>query len=340
MVTLKMLAKACGVSVATVSKAMNNAPDISAETAARVRKMADEMGYIPCAAARYLKTSRNHSFGVIFDDGTRSGLTHEHFTNMLDSFKRRAEELGYDITLISGHAGPWGQDHATHVKYRNCDGVAVLVAETAAAAVPDILRSGIPVVAVDRVFDGCSAVLSDNANGIQDLVKYIYSQGHRRIAVISGEDCEVTRIRRENFLAACRELGLDLPEEYRLSGVYHDTVSSAELTRQLLDLPEPPTCILYPDDFSFIGGKNEIERRELRIPEDISVAGYDGCMFGKVLRPRLTTIQQNTQEIGAAIASELARAVEEGESFVPRQIVIPCTLIPGGTVGKIDVNNG
>ena len=76
MVTLKMLAKQCGVSVATVSKALNGAPDISAETAARIQKAAAEMGYTPCAAARSLKTSRSHNLGVIFSDGTKSGLTH------------------------------------------------------------------------------------------------------------------------------------------------------------------------------------------------------------------------------------------------------------------------
>ena len=101
MVTLKMLAKECGVSVATVSKALNGAPDISAETAMRIQRAAAQMGYTPCAAARYLKTSRSHNIGVIFSDGTNSGLTHEHFAHVLNSFKHRAEELNYDITLIS-----------------------------------------------------------------------------------------------------------------------------------------------------------------------------------------------------------------------------------------------
>ena len=94
MITLKMLAKECGVSVATVSKALNGAPDISAKTAFRIQKAAAAMGYTPNAAARALKTSRSHNLGVIFDDGTSSGLTHEHFAHILDSFKRRAESMG------------------------------------------------------------------------------------------------------------------------------------------------------------------------------------------------------------------------------------------------------
>lgn len=335
MVTLKMLAKTCGVSVATVSKALNGAPDISAETAARIQKAASDMGYIPCAAARYLKTSRSHNFGVIFDDGTSSGLTHEHFAYILDAFKRRAEALGYDITLISEQSGPWGSDFVNHVRFRNCDGVAVLVADNAGPAVQEFVASGVPVVSVDYHFENCSCIESDNVGGMRDLVKYIYAQGHRRIAVIFGDDTPVTRMRMSSFYHTCSELNLNVPEEYVIHGVYHESESSARATRQLMALPEPPTCILYPDDYSFFGGKRELERMGLSVPEDICASGYDGSTLGKVLRYPLTTVQQDTTAIGTAAAEELARAVEEGRGYLPKTIVVPCSLIPGATVRKI-----
>lgn len=335
MVTLKMLAKTCGVSVATVSKALNGAPDISAETTARIQKVADEMGYIPCAAARYLKTSQTNNIGVIFDDGTNSGLTHEHFAHILDSFKRRSEELGYDITFISDQRGPWGSDFVTHVRYRNCDGVAVLVADNAGAAVQEFVRSGVPVISVDYHFENCSCIESDNVGGMQQLVQYIYDQGHRRIAAIFGDDTPVTRVRMSAFFHTCARLGLEIPEEYVISGVFHESNSSARATRQLMALPEPPTCILYPDDFSFFGGKRELESMGLSIPEDISATGYDGISLGKVLRFPLTTIQQDTAAIGAAAAEELIRAIKEGRAYLPKTEVIPTSLIPGGTVRKI-----
>lgn len=335
MVTLKMLAKACGVSVATVSKALNGAPDISAETAARIQKAASEMGYIPCAAARYLKTSRSHNVGVILDDGTGSGLTHEHFAYVLDSFRRRAEELGYDITLISDQSGPWGTDFVNHVKYRNCDGVAVIVADNAGQTVQEIVHNGIPVVSVDYHYENCSCIESDNIKGTEELVRYVYSQGHRRIAVIFGDDTPVTRVRMSSFFHTCGELGLEIPDHYVIHGVYHETEFSARATRQLLALPEPPTCILYPDDFSFFGGKRYLESEGKSIPEYVSAAGFDGISVGKVLRDPLTTIQQDTVSIGIALANELARAIEEGRGYLPRTEVVPCTLIPGGTVRKI-----
>lgn len=333
MVTLKMLAKECGVSVATVSKALNGAPDISAETAARIQKAAAEMGYTPCAAARYLKTSRSHNIGVIFSDGTSSGLTHEHFAYILNSFKRRAEELSYDITLISDQPGPWGSDYMSHVRFRNCDGVAVLVADNAAPAAQELVRAGIPVVSLDYHFDNCSCIESDNISGIRDLVEYVYSQGHRKIAAIFGDDNAVTRIRMSSFFNTCARLGLDIPEEYVCYGRYHSGEASALATRRLMELPEPPSCILYPDDFSFFGGKRELEAMGLSIPEDVSAAGYDGISVGKVVS--LTTVQQDTDAIGIAAANELARAVEEGRGCLPRTQVIPCSLVKGTTVRKI-----
>ena len=333
MVTLKMLAQQCGVSVATVSKALNGAPDISAETAARIQKAAAEMGYTPCAAARSLKTSRSHNVGVIFSDGTNSGLTHEHFAYILNSFKRRAEELGYDITLISDQPGPWGGDYVNHIRFRNCDGVAVLVADNAAPTAQELVRQGVPVVSLDYHFDNCSCIESDNVSGIRELVEYVYSQGHRKIAVIFGDDNAVTRIRMSSFFNTCARLGLSIPEEYIRHGRYHSGKVSAEATRKLMELPVPPTCILYPDDFSFFGGKRELEAMGLSIPEDVSAAGYDGISVGKVVS--LTTVQQSTDAIGIAAAEELARAVEEGRGYLPRTLTIPCSLIPGATVRKI-----
>lgn len=337
MVTLKMLAKQCGVSVATVSKALNGAPDISVATAERIRKAAAEMGYIPCAAARSLKTSRSHNIGVIFSDGTNSGLTHEHFAYILNSFKRRAEELSYDITLISDQPGPWGADYVNHIRFRNFDGVAVLVADNAAPTARELVRAGVPVVSLDYRFDNCSCVESDNVSGIRALVEYVHAQGHRKIAVIFGDDNAVTRIRMSSFFNTCNRLGLTIPEEYIRHGRYHDGKVSSQATRELMALPDPPSCILYPDDFSFFGGKWALEEMGLSIPEDVSAAGYDGISVGKVIS--LTTVQQDTEAIGRAAAEELARAVEEGRGYLPGIRVIPCTLVQGATVRKISATS-
>ena len=102
MVSLKDISKACGVSVATVSKALNDHSDISQETKKHVREVAEKLGYRPNAAAQALKTNRTNNIGVLFVDEANSGLTHDYFNHVLDSFKRKAEDSGFDITFING----------------------------------------------------------------------------------------------------------------------------------------------------------------------------------------------------------------------------------------------
>ena len=106
-------------------------------------------------------------------------------------------------------------------------------------------------------------------------------------------------------------------------------------TARLLDLPEPPSCILYPDDISYIGGMNEIERRGLSIPGDISVMGYDGIDVSQMFHPRLTTLKQDADRMGALAAEELVKTVEEGRGYLPGRIVVPGQLLVGETVAKI-----
>ena len=336
MTTIRMIAEKCGCSTATVSKALNGAADVSAETAERIRRTASEMGYMPNAAARALKTSRSHNFGVLFEDATNSGLTHEFFSRILNSFKRRAGELGYDISFISDRLGGREISYAEHARYRNCDGVLIATVEHSGPGVLELVDSGIPVVTIDYVFDHCGSVQSDNLQGIRDLVTYIYSMGHRKIAFIHGEDTAVSRIRVAGFYRTCRELGLEVPEEYVVSARYHDPAASGLATRKLLALKDPPTCILYPDDISYIGGMNELEKLGVSVPEDISTAGYDGINISQMLRPRLTTLRQDADQMGAAAAEELARTVEEGKLYIPSRIVVPGTVLPGGTVRRID----
>ena len=335
MVTIKMIAKKCGYSPATVSKALNGAPDISTETAEFIKKTAAEMGYTPNSAARALKTSRSYNFGVLFEDATNSGLTHEFFSHILESFKHRAEDLGYDISFISDRLGGREVSYTEHAHYRSCDGVMIASVEYTDPAVVELANSGIPVVSIDYIFENCGSVQSDNIQGMRDLVTYIHSQGHRKIAFIHGEETAVTRQRIASFYRTCRELGLEIPEEYVVSGFFHDPAASGLATRKLLELKNPPTCILYPDDISYIGGMTEIERLGLSVPDDISVAGYDGIKMSQYLRPRLTTLRQDAEQMGRIAAEELARAVEEGKLYLPSRIVIPGKLLPGDTVRKI-----
>jgi DNA-binding LacI/PurR family transcriptional regulator len=184
MVSLKDIAAACGVSVATVSKALNNQSDISEARRAQIRKTANEMGYLPNMAARALKTKATHDIGVLFADGHRSGLTHPFFSEVLEGLRVRAESQGYDITFINMQLQKKKVTYLEHCKYRNVDGVVIACVDFTQPEVLELVNSSIPVVTIDHVFDRCATISSNNQKGIQELVRYAASLGHKRIAYI------------------------------------------------------------------------------------------------------------------------------------------------------------
>lgn len=336
MVSLKTIAQKCGVSTATVSKALNDQKDISEETKNRIRKTAESLGYFPNAAARALKTNRSHNLGVLFEEEAGRGLTHEYFSGVLNGLKVQAEKLDYDITFINTCFENRKMSYYEHCRYRNFDGVAIVCADYNDPDVLELMNGDLPVVTVDYVHHNCTAVISNNIQGMESLVKYIYGQGHRKIAYIHGQDSSyVTKDRLASFYRTMDELGLTVRDDYIRTAEYLETKEAAKQTRELLNLEEPPTCIIYPDDTSLIGGRNVIIEMGLRIPKDISVAGYDGTRMSQLLHPKLTTIKQDTELIGGEAANRLISAIEKPRTTLVERVVIEGTLIPGQSVGQM-----
>lgn len=330
---MKDIAKRCGVSVATVSKALNGQADIGEETRGRICAVANEMGYLTNSAARALKTNRTYNIGVLFVDERRSGLAHEYFSSVLESFKVEAESHGYDITFINHNVGGRSTTYLQHCLYRGVDGVVIACVDFTDPLVLELVESGIPLVTIDHVFNNRLAVLSDNVRGLEEIVRYVYSRGHRRIAFIHGENTTVTQNRLTGFYRACEELGLKIPENYIREGVYHDADTCEAVTRELLALPERPTCIIFPDDFSYIGGSKALTEAGLSVPDDISVVGYDGIHLARVLG--LTTYRQDTKVLGATAADKLIRLIEHPKTTLMDSSIIPGELLRGSTVKAI-----
>ena len=179
-------------------------------------------------------------------------------------------------------------------------------------------------------------MISDNVKGMRDLVTYVYEMGHRKIAYIHGNDSSVTQARVSSFYTTCTQLGIEVPEEYIRRADYRDTEEAYLRTMELLNLSDPPTCILYPDDFAGFGGINAIREKGLVIPDDISVAGYDGIRIGRHIEPKLTTIRQDTEQIGKQAAENLIRLIEHPRSTIIRPIVVEGELYKGSTVKDIN----
>ncbi len=337
MVSMKDISAACGVSIATVSKALNDHRDISVKTKELVRATAKEMGYFPNSAAQALKTNRTYNIGVLFADEARSGLTHDYFSSVLDSFKRAAEKKGYDITFINcSREGDRQMSYLEHVRHRGFDGVMVACIDFADPEVTELIQSDIPVVTIDHLFNNRIAIVSDNVDGMRQLVSYIYRKGHRRIAYIHGADSSVTQSRLSSFYKTTKELGIEVPDEYVREAAYRDTGGAYKRTEELLALEYPPTCILYPDDFAGFGGINAIKARGLRIPEDISVAGYDGIRLARHIEPKLATLKQDTESIGREAAENLISLIEEPKSTLIQVIYIGGKVYEGHSVADIN----
>ena len=332
MVTLKDIAKECNVSFSTVSKALKGDSEISIETQKLVQNMAKKMGYHPNLAARTLRTKRTFDIGVIFEDKTGAGFQHQYFATILSGLQSVAQAKGYEITLTSTKPVK-GYDYYNHMKGRGFDGVAILSCDFNSAEIKKLIKSEIPTVSLDFFYDkNHTAVMSNNEVGISELTEYVISKGHKKIAFIHGENTLVTQERIESFKKACQAHGITIPEDYFAEALYNDPFTSAEATNILLSLPDAPTCIFYPDDYSALGGIRELNARGLHPGKEISIVGYDGIMLTSMMIPPLTTYEQDGKKIGATIAENLIANIEQGENYAPKFELVSGRILKGDTV--------
>lgn len=336
MATIKDLSLRCGVSVSTVSKALNGYQDISEATRELVIKAANEIGYFPDANARALKMKKTYNIGVLFSTLSNHGLRNEYFAHILASFKEKASKRGYDITFIEHNIGNRKMTFLEHCRYRNFDGIFIACAEFGDPEVLEIVNSDFPVVTIDHAFNEAISVLSDNIEGMRQLTQYIIDSGHKKIAYIHGTKSSVTHNRLVSFNNTLKENGITIPNEYFVEGTYREAEDSERLASNLLELPDPPTCIIAPDDYAALGVMNTARRLGLKIPDDISVAGYDGISVSQALEPKLTTIKQDTDKIGAEAAKQLINLIESPMATSLDNIYLKVQLVKGGSVRNIN----
>lgn len=338
MVTLKDIAKECNVSFSTVSKALQGSSEISSETIKIIQEKAREMGYHPNIAARTLRTNRTNDIGVIFEDKTGSGFQHQYFAKIISGLQQAAQEHNFDVTF-TGPGTNSTYDYYKHIMGKNFDGIVILSADFTRPDLQQLIKSGIPTATLDYSYDAKHiSILSDNKQGMSELTRFVIQNGHKKIAMIYGEDTLVTKERKACFLQILQENNIKVPKEYLVQGRYHDPKSSAQATLQLLSLPEPPTCIFFPDDYSALGGIQEINKKGLKIGKDISIVGYDGIMLTSMLLPPLTTFEQDGIEIGKQMASLLIKSIEEKSLQTVSPLTISGRMLKGGTVANLNLS--
>ena len=327
MVRLKDIAEVCGVSVATVSRALNGLTSESKERTAFICQTARDMGYYPNAAAKTLKTSRSSNLGILYEDR----MNHEYFSSLIDELRQEADRNGYDLTFL-GRGGFSERNYYEHARQRNLDGVIVVLADYEASGVIRLATSSIPAVIIDHPYEGCDCVISDNRSSMEQIVRYVSSRGHSRIAFIQGEKGAVSRERLAGFYKICAELGIRVPVEYVREGRFHEPADCAASVKELLRLSEPPTCVLCPDDYSCLGALWLLESQGIKVPEDISLVGYDGIRMSQMMQPRLTTFRQDAARIAREVFSLMIDAIESPDNHIPKHITVSGMLVEGETV--------
>lgn len=335
MATIQELSKRCGVSVSTVSKALNGYSDISDKTRELVIKTANEMGYFPNANARALKLKKTYNIGVLFNN-TNLGLKNEYFAHVLAAFKEEAAQSGYDITFIEHYIGRRKMTYLEHCQYRHFDGVCIVCADYESDEVIKLINSDIPVVTIDYAFQKAYSIISDNYNGMKQLTNFIIRQGHKDIAFIHGAAGSlVTKNRLEGFYNAMEDNGLPVTPEYVAEAAYRNPVATEEVATRILQLKNRPTCIIAPDDMATMGVLGAIRKVGLQPAKDVSFAGYDGTDTNLLNGAKLTSVRQERDSIGKEAANKLVQMIENSEGVALDTIFMKQTLIIGNSVRKL-----
>lgn len=325
--TIYDLAKKTGFSITTVSKALNNYKDVSEKTRAKILQAAAEMDYLPNAHAQSLSTKKSWAIGVMFSEANEVGMKHPFFNGIIESFRHATEEHGYDLIFASRNLCNRDMSYLEHFKHRAVDGIVVICSDRMDEQVQELMQSDIPIVVVDMDSANCSVVFSDNTEGARMAVNYLYELGHRHIAHIAGDssiDAGAARVK--GYELAMHALDLPIQPGYLVNAGFFSVEEGKQAMEQLLQLPSPPTAVFVAGDQMAIGAIEAVHEHGLRVPEDISIIGYDDIEMIKYITPKLTTIRQDTDEIGEAAAELLIEQMTAKERRTERR-VIPVRLI-------------
>lgn len=332
--TIKEIAKLCGVSASTVSKVINNYPTIPEATKERIRAVMEKYNYVPNAAASGLSSGTFRNVGILgFLNNDDSPFSHPLFSQILVHFQAEINKHGYDLLfvdkLIQGREGSYLQN----CRSRNVSGV-LLFGSIVDKMTVDLMRSDIPTIAFDYYGGDTFSVHCNNIEAMEKLTDYCVTQGHKDIMMLSGDDNIVSRYRLLGYKNSLYKNHIDVKDENIRVIPFYDYEKAFETTKDIILNRPDITCILYPDDYTAIVGMKAAASLEKRVPQDISIAGFDGLGIGSLLPKVLTTMRQDVEIIGKTLATHLVDMMENGKK-APQNIELEATLIPGESVGKL-----
>lgn len=342
MAGIRELAREVGVSVATVSRALNGHPEVSEATRKHVQEAATRLGYRPSQSARALVRGRTDTVGLLWDTGYEtSGRRHPFLLALLVGVKRALGASGRHMLLLNvddHHSGD--RAYLDVALQHQLDGVVMMGVDDRHPAMRRLYGSGFPCVALDLPIQGPRAtyVTSDNYAGAFEAVRYLYGLGHREIATITGPvDSLPAKQRLAGYEDAVRSLVMTKRAEYVETGDFF-LDSGYACAQRLAALRERPTAVFVAGDEMAVGAMHAFEDAGIGIPDDIAVVGFDDIEAASLVRPALTTIAQDPIALGAAAVEALltlvdtplpqATAPETGTASASPAAVEPALLTP------------
>jgi LacI family transcriptional regulator len=335
-VTIKDIAKAAGVSITTVSRALNGYSDVNEETRRKIFQIAEAMGYSPNMAARSLIVKRTKTLGLLISGITRTSVKDSIAFEILCGTNDRAGELNYDLVLFNTDTQKQKmKSYKSLCLERGVDGVIIMGIRLDDPYLEEVVNSNIPCVLIDIPLtgEGVSSVNSDSVNGARIAVDYLIKCGHRHIGMINGHaQAFVSKGRLEGYRKALDEHGIPFREQYVEDGGFTES-GGAEAAVRLLSRNPDITALFCASDLMAIGAIQAIRNMGKSVPEDISVVGYDNIGMSEYLTPPLTTVKQDHYRMGYQ-ATQMLIDMLEGRNVHP-QVIIPAELVMRGSVRAI-----
>lgn len=331
-VTLKDVAKAAGVSYATVSRALSGSPQIGSDTRERIIKLCDEMGYTTNYVARSMVMKKTDLIGLVVPT-----IDNAFMSELAFYVEMSARAHGYNVMLCN--SGPDLKQEKTVVKLllgRQVDGILIVPQSSKTYENIRAYTDQVPTVFMSENLrdQPQSYVAADNTRGAYIATKYLYELGHRNILYFGRRHTTTHQLRAEGYMKACQELGLQqqfLDSEYSRSSI----ANGYEMARDLFSKPIDYTAIFASTDSSALGILRAADERHIDIPGQVSLIGFDNIPSTALPRIELTTIDQPKREIAIQAVDMLRDKIENGTQGYVHQILLP-TLVKRGTCKALD----
>ncbi|HEX6971868.1 MAG TPA: LacI family DNA-binding transcriptional regulator [Limnochordia bacterium] len=324
--TIKDIARAVGVAHSTVSRALNGDSRISLATRQRVLRAAAELGYSPNLSARGLVRGQVLSIGLVIPE-----VVEAFFGRIVHGADQVTFDEGFNLVLYVTHADVRREMAALEqVGKGRVDGMILMIRKLKEEAIRNAARAGVPLVMLMRSLQDAAVdtVRVENEDGAYRAVQHLTQLGHRRIAFISGyHHAQDSRERLRGYRRALRDAGIPFRRALVMRGDFRESGGSAAAER-LLSLPpaERPTAIFAANDRMALGVMDRLARSGVRVPDEVSVIGFDDIEQASYARPALTTVRQPVEEVGRAAARRLIDRIR-GRECQERDIVLQTELV-------------